>query len=119
MRFGDWPAVCCLVLLAVHLSSNAAQLKDCLNLVVSPSGDASLINTCTERLNVTYCIDNPKSAKDCSREPLGITTLGPGGADPIHSYVDHGAGAVYWAVCAYPEAAVHWKPGTDSPYECR
>ena len=30
----------------------------------------------------------PKSAKGCSGQPLGITTLGPGSADLIPSYVE-------------------------------
>jgi hypothetical protein len=119
MRIGDCGAVCCLFLPGVQLAGNAAELKDCVTLVVSSNGDATLINACSEGLNVTYCVDNPKSAKSCSREPLGITTLWPGSADLIPSYIDHGAGSVYWAVCVYPEAAVHWKPGTDSPYGCR
>lgn len=106
-------------LLGVQLSGNAAELKDCVKLVVGSNGDATLINVCSEGLNVTYCVDNPRSGKNCSREPLGITTLWPGSADLIPSYIDHGAGSVYWAVCVYPEAAVHWKPGAHSPYGCR
>lgn len=119
MRISDRRAVCCLVLLGVQLSGNAAELKDCVKLVVNPNGDATLVNACNLRLNVTYCVDNPKSAKDCSRESIEITTLWPGSADLIPSYIDHGAGSVYWAVCVYPEAAIHWKPGADSPYACR
>lgn len=119
MRIGDWGAVCCLFLLGVQLSGNAAELKDCVKLMVGSNGDATLSNVCSERLNVTYCVDNPESEKNCSREPLGVITLWPGSADRIPSYVDHGAGPVYWAVCVYPEAAVDWKPGADSPYGCR
>jgi hypothetical protein len=119
MRIGDCAAVYCLFLLGVHVSGNAAELKDCVKLVVSSNGDAALINACSERLNVTYCVDNPKSAKACSRESIGITTLFPGSADLIPSYIDYGAGPVYWAVCVYPKAAVDWKPVADSPYGCR
>jgi len=108
-----------LLLLGVHLGGNAAELKDCVKLIVTSNGDATVSNACSERLNVTYCVDNPKSPKGCSGQTLGITTLGPGGADLIPSYVERGAGSVYWAVCVYPEAAVDWKPGADSPYACR
>ena len=63
MRIGDWGAVCYLVLLGVQLSGNAAELKDCVKLVVSSNGDATLVNACSERLNVTYCVDCALSGK--------------------------------------------------------
>ena len=119
MRIGDWGAACCLFLLGAQLSGNAAELKDCVKLVVSANGDATLSNACSERLNVTYCVDNPKSAKNCASGSLGVTTLWPGSADLMPSYIDQGAGSVYWAVCVYPEAAIDWKPGADNPYGCR
>jgi hypothetical protein len=112
-------AVCSLLLVGVNFSANAVELKECLKLVVKSNGDASLANACSNMLNVTYCVDNPKSARACSAEPLGITTLSPGSSDLIPSYVDSGAGAVYWAVCVYPEAAVDWKPGPESGHACR
>jgi hypothetical protein len=94
-------------------------LEECVKLAVKPSGEASLTNGCSDRLNLIYCIENPGSAKGCSKMPLGITTLVPGASEPIPSYGADGAGAIHWAVCVYPQAPVGWKPGPDSPYTCR
>ena len=119
MRISNWSAVGCLLLAAVGLSGNAAELEGCVKLAVNAKGDTTITNACSKWLNVAYCVDNPKSEKNCSRASIEITTLLPGSADRIPSYIGHGAGSVYWAVCVYPEAAVHWKPGADSPYTCR
>lgn len=65
-----------------------------------------------------HCVDHSDGAKSGSQPPLGVVTLFPGSSDVIAGYASHGSGAVYWAVCLYPEAPVDWKPGPDSPYLC-
>ena len=118
MRNWEWGIVC-LWLSGLSGLAHAAELKDCLKLKTEASGSAILSNVCTERLNIIYCVDNARSAKSCARESLGVTTLLPGTADTLPSYTADGAGAVYWAVCVYPEAPIQWKPGPESPYACK
>ena len=118
MRISEWGIVC-LGLSALQAPAHPAELKDCLRLKTEVSGGVVLSNVCTERLNIIYCVDNARSARSCARESLGVTTLMPRAADALPSYTDDGAGAVYWAVCVYPEAPIQWKPGPESPYVCK
>lgn len=108
-----------MLLMAACLTALAADLSECVKLAVKPSGEASLTNGCTGRLNIMYCVDNPNSAKACSGPPISITTLSPGGTDVLPSYGRDGDGAVYWAVCLYPEAPVGWTPGPTSAFTCK
>jgi hypothetical protein len=110
--------LCCLCAIGLGLTGHAAELKECVKLAVQRSGVASLTNGCSQRLNVTHCVDHSDGAKSGSQPPLGVVTLFPGSSDVIAGYASHGSGAVYWAVCLYPEAPVDWKPGPDSPYLC-
>jgi len=97
-------------------AAGADGLSECLKLAVKPDGSAGLANVCGSRLNVTYCIDNPASAKACSNAALAVTTLFPGAEDVIPGYID---GRLHAAVCVYPEAPVGWTPGPDNPYTCK
>ena len=119
MRMSVWGTVCGVLLAGYCVAADAAELSECVTLAVKPNGDASLTNSCGNVLNVTYCVDNARSARACSSAQLGVATLSAGGSDLIPAYVDTGSGAVYWAVCAYPEAAVDWKPGPAAAYVCR
>lgn len=119
MRIGRWTLICALLYPGVQSCVHAAELKECVRLLVRANGDATLSNACSDRLNIIYCVDNAKSPRACSTASLGVTTLSPGSVDLIPSYADTGAGSVHWAVCVYPEAPVQWKPGPDSPYACR
>jgi len=108
-----------MLLMAAGLSALAADLSECVKLAVKPSGEASLTNGCSGRMNIMYCVDNPNSAKACSRPPISITTLSPGTTDVLASYGRDGGGEVYWAVCLYPEAPVNWTPGPTSTFTCK
>jgi len=119
MRMRNWAVMCALLLSGAQPCSQAAELKECVKLVVAANGDVALINACSDRLNIIYCVDNAKSPRSCSEASLGVTTLLPGSKDLIPAYADTGAGSVHWAVCVYPEAPVQWKPGPQSPYACR
>jgi hypothetical protein len=105
--------------LCVGLPAAALELSDCVKFAVGPDSTASLTNICSDRLNLLYCIDNPNSPRLCSKAPLGVTTLTPNAVELIPSYTAHGAGPVYWAACAYPQAPLNWKPGPDSRFICR
>lgn len=111
--------MCCLCALASALSATAAGLNDCVAFAVKPDGQGTLTNRCGSRLNVTYCVDNPASAKSCSKLPLPVTTLNRDAFEGIASYGAEGAGAVHWAACLYPEAAVEWTPGPGGTFACR
>jgi hypothetical protein len=112
-------SVSCLALLCFGAAGNAADLSKCMKFAVAADGAASLTNACGDRLNMLYCVDNANSARRCSAPPFRVTTLSPGGAEPLPSYTADGGGNVYWAVCAYPEAPIDWKPGPDSTFICR
>jgi len=107
------------LLTAAGSGASAADLTECVKLAVKPTGEASLTNGCTGRMNIMYCVDNPNSAKACSKQPISITTLSPTAADVLASYSSDGGGNVYWAICKYPEAPVNWTPGPANPYSCK
>lgn len=121
-----WPhpayalAACCLVLSCAAPPARGADLQGCIKLAVQADGSATLTNGCSSRLNFSYCIDNPGSAKACTGPAAAaIVTLSPGASDRIPSYVADGAGALQAAVCVYPEAPVGWKPGAGAAFTCR
>jgi hypothetical protein len=99
--------------------SAAEDLNGCVAFAVRPDGAGMLTNRCGSRLNVTYCIDNPASARSCTKPPLAVATLAREASERIPSYASDGAGPVHWAVCAYPEAAVDWTPGPGGAFACR
>jgi hypothetical protein len=119
MRTPFLPAAWCLALVCSATPGGAAEVKHCVKLTVTTDGSASLANACSDRLNLSYCVDNPSSTKSCAKTPLGVTTLMPGATEMIPAYAGEGAGPVYWAVCVYPEAPVGWKPGLDSAFTCK
>ncbi len=113
-------AAYCLVLSCTALPARGADLRECIKLTVQADGSATLTNGCSDRLNFSYCIDNPNSAKACRRAAAAaIVTLSPGASDRIPSYVADGAGALHAAVCVYPEAPVGWEPGAGATFTCR
>jgi hypothetical protein len=107
------------VLLLCALNAPARELKECVEVSVGSSGEATLRNVCTNMLNVMYCIDSARTARACSNPRRDVTTLAPGAAELVASYAVDGAGAVYLAVCAYPEAPVEWTPGPGGVYTCK
>jgi hypothetical protein len=117
--FAGLLGACCTLAAGLIAPSRAADVSGCLKLEVKPSGDAALTNVCAEWLNVNYCVDRPESSRSCAANAKDIVTLLPGAADTLPSYAALGAGPVYWAACVYPEAAVGWVPGPDSPYTCK
>lgn len=119
MRIANGPIVCAFLLAVMQPSSQAAELKDCVKLLIAANGEATLTNVCNERLNLIYCVDDANSPRGCAKASLDVTTLFPGSKDQIPAYGGTGADSVHWAVCVYPEAPVQWKPGPDSPYACR
>ena len=110
---------CALLVLSVGLPVAAEELTDCVKFAVQADGAASLTNLCSERVNMTYCIDNPSSPRICSNTPLGVTTLAPGAVELVPSYTADGAGPVHWVACEYPLAPINWKPGPGSTFLCR
>jgi hypothetical protein len=119
MRMSIVRTACGLALLSIGWPGNAADVSKCIAFAVNPDGAASLTNGCSDRLNMLYCIDNPDSARRCSATPFRVTTLSPGAHEPLPSYTSDGGGPVYWAVCAYPQAPIKWKPGPESAFICR
>jgi len=99
--------------------SHAAELKDCVKLLIAANGEATLTNVCSDRLNLIYCVDDANSPRGCAKASLDVTTLFPGSKSLIPAFAGTSADSVHWAVCVYPEAPVQWKPGPDSPYACR
>jgi hypothetical protein len=99
--------------------SQAAEVKDCVKLLVAGNGEATLTNVCSDRLNFMYCVDDVKSPRSCANASVDIITLFPGSKALIPAFSGTGADSVHWAVCVYPEAPVQWKPGPDNPYACR
>lgn len=119
MRLRAMPRAWGLCGLLLSLPATAAEMSDCVKLAVAPEGAASLTNVCSEHLNVTYCVDNPNSAKTCSQTPLSVTALGPDAVEAIPAYAAEGGGNVYWAACAAPMTPINWKPGPQSTFICR
>jgi hypothetical protein len=99
--------------------ANDFDYKDCIKLAAQPDGEASFVNVCIERINVSFCVDNVDSAVPCSSNAIGVTVFEPGASHTVPRYAATGAGPIYWAVCLYPEAAVEWKPGPDNRFICR
>ena len=112
-------AACCTLAVGLVPLSRAADISGCLKLEVKRNGDAVLANVCGERINVSYCVNRPESTRNCATKAKDIVTLFPGAEDTLRGYTAEGAGPVYWAACVYPEAAVGWEPGPDSPYTCK
>jgi hypothetical protein len=77
---------CALLVLSAALPVAAAELTECVKFAVQADGAASLTNLCTDRVNLTYCIDNPSSPRTCSNTPLGVTTR----AGAINRAILHG-----------------------------
>ena len=104
--------------LLLNLPATAAEKSDCLKFAVAPDGAASLTNVCDDYLKVTYCVDNPNSARTCSQTPA-VVDLAPDAVEALPSYTADGAGRVFWAACAAPMTPVNWKPGPESSFICR
>jgi len=119
VRIAKWPIVCAALLAGMLPRSQAADLRDCVKLLVAANGEATLTNVCSDRLNIIYCVDDATSTRSCAKASLDIITLFPGSKDLIPAFAGSGANSVHWAVCVYPEAPVQWKPGPGSPYACR
>jgi hypothetical protein len=119
MRIAKWATIGTFLLSGMPLSNQAAELRECVKLLMAANGEATLTNTCSDRLNLVYCVDDVQSPRSCAKVAFDVTTLSPGSKDLIPSFAGTGADAVHWAVCVYPEAPVQWKPGPDSSYTCR
>jgi hypothetical protein len=105
----------CLLLPGVAPVS-ADGVRDCLTVESKPGASAVLMNRCSQRLNVMYCIQSAQAQRSCASKPSDVTTLFPGASTALTGY--DGA-PVHWAVCIYPEAPVAWDHGPDHAYSCK
>lgn len=98
----------------------AIEPSQCISLRSRGTGGVELLNTCDRKLNVTYCVDNPKSSFACSKggTGFGMKTLSPGNKEFIPFYSSDGGGRVYWAACVYPDGAAGWT-GPGDRFSCR
>ena len=106
---------CCLSFLGVA-AANAGGVRDCLKVEAKSGGSAVLTNSCSQRLNVMYCIQSAQAQRSCANKPADVTTLFPGTAAAL---VGYDGAPVHWAVCIYPEAPVAWDHGPDHAYSCK
>ena len=99
--------------------SLGAEPYECIELSVSGDEGAKFTNICNEMMNLVYCVNNPQSPKTCSAERFGVTTLVPLASEIVPEFTTFGGGEIFVAICTYPTAPVGWKPGRDSPFECK
>lgn len=111
-------AACAAGALSSGAATLAADVSNCLKLTVQSGAGAVLANACSDRLNVMYCVEGASAERGCADKPRDVTTLFPGATVLLRGY-DGQAGAVHWAVCAYPEAPVGWDPGPGRAYACK
>lgn len=110
-------ALCCMTSIASPL--RAASVDECVQMVTPRGAEPSLTNGCMDRLNLMICVDHPDSPRSCALPAKDIVTLDPQVVEPLGPHAADGSRGVYWAVCAYPEAPVGWRPGPNSPYTCK
>jgi hypothetical protein len=91
-------------------------VRDCLKMEAKPGATAVLVNVCSQRLNVMYCIQSAQSRRSCAGKPTDVTTLFPAASTGL---ADYDGAPVHWAVCIYPEAPVAWDHGPDHAYACK
>jgi hypothetical protein len=97
---------------------NGVNASRCVRLVDHGTGThgVHVKNDCSARVNVTYCVVNPKSWYQCGKSG-GAVTLDRDKSYPISDYKNHGGGRVAWAACVHPATPMDWK-GPDGKFRC-
>lgn len=97
---------------------NGVNASRCVHLVDHGTGThgVHVKNGCSARVNVTYCVVNPKSWYQCGKSG-GAVTLDRDKSYPISDYKNHGGGRVAWAACVHPATPMDWK-GPDGKFRC-
>jgi hypothetical protein len=92
----------------------AVEAAECIRVV----DRSSLQNACNRKINLTYCVDHPKSEFNCRRgRGFGAKTLSPGNKEFIPFYSDN-PGRIWWAACFDPQGPRDWK-GPGDQYICK
>ncbi len=100
--------------------SHATDATQCVDLVHGGQGrNASLRNTCNQRIVIKYCVQNPRSMSNCARQSSAGKTLNPGMQEQIPEYVAQGGGAVVWAACFYPSIPSQFQFNRSGGHACR
>lgn len=93
-----------------------SNISKCVRLASQPEG-VSLLNTCRQTLEVSYCVVNPRSFYPCGKSG-GLVTIHAGKRYPVSDYKKSGGGRVAWAVCPKGKYPTGWK-GPDGQYRCK
>lgn len=110
------------VLPCVTTTAHGMPPSQCINLSSRADGGVALKNTCNAKLNVSFCVENPKSSFACKRNSSGKLTGGgsyhisPGNEQSIPFYKSDGGGSVRWAACRADEGIINW---SLSGYDCK
>jgi len=112
-------ALVCIGSAALNTAARGADASACLLFEVKSDGSAVLSNVCIDRINFSYCIDSPSSARPCSGNVTDVVTLGPAEIEVLPAYQAEGGGTPHLAVCPYEEAPVNWKPLSVEPVVCK
>lgn len=109
------------VLILLSEYSYALPPSQCIILDELHNGGVALKNICNAKLNVTFCVENPKSSFNCKRNGKGHFSGGgsyhisPGNQQQIPFYSNTGGGTVRWAACHVTESINNW---SLSGYNC-
>jgi len=112
-------AAVCIGTATLHTAAHGADAAACLQFEARPDGSGAFTNVCIDRINFSYCIDSPGSARPCSDHISDVVTLGPAESEVLPAYRAEGGGTPHTAVCPYEYAPVKWKPLDGAPVVCK
>lgn len=109
MTANGWVAVAITLLAAWSVPAHAERVRvvNCIDLQKTPAGGVVMHNQCSEKLLVSYCVENDDNFFKCSnvwssgRVIGGAKTLAGGRAESIPDFYK-APGRVRWGACIYP-----------------
>jgi len=117
-RYLPW-RLAVLLLVAAPWSADAVEPRDCIEPGNNSRGELELRNICTQKISLSWCVDNPQSSFSCTPRRIASTTLASGSTVLAAPYKGESAGKrVHWAVCIHPTVVMGWR-GPGSQFDCR
>lgn len=108
-----------LALVGTPWSAGAVEPNQCIEPGNNSRGELELRNICTQKVSLSWCVDNPQSSFSCMPRRIASATLASDSATLAAYYKSESAGRqVHWAACIHPKVVAGWR-GPGSQFDCR
>lgn len=108
-----------LALVGAPWSASAVEPNQCIEPGNNSRGELELRNICTQKVSLSWCVDNPQSSFSCTPRRIASATLASGSTTLAAYYKGESAGKqVHWAACIHPKVVAGWR-GPGSQFDCR